>query len=434
MILELKIRNFLSFKDETTFSFEATSDSTLEDYYVTEVVPGVRILKMAMVYGANASGKSNLLEAFNFIKQFINEIPREKDEDTNFVPFEFDDTKDRPGSFELTFYVEKQKHKYYLELDSNIVHREKLFFYPGTQPAIIFDRYYNSDNQTSVIEYGHKVKISDQAKEVVLLKTLKNTSVFAAYKQVNLAIKEIDKPLNWFNNQFFDPIDPYDSLTEFSDRHIKNNEKIRQLALEFIKSADFNISNILFEEEVKPVPEDMIKFLETTTMIPENDKFELLKDRQFHIDNTIFEHKIIRNERVEYFKLHENFQSKGTMRFYGLSAPFFKTIENNAFLSIDEIGSALHPLLVMHFLKEFLNKSVQAQLLFTTHNISLLMEKELLRKDAIWFTEKGDDGATSLFSLSDFNIRKELSFYNAYKQGKFGAIPRLEDYEKESGK
>jgi AAA15 family ATPase/GTPase len=87
----------------------------------------------------------------------------------------------------------------------------------------------------------------------------------------------------------------------------------------------------------------------------------------------------------------------------------------------------LHPLLVMHFLREFLRKSKNAQLLFTTHNLSLLQEKEILRKDAIWFTEKGDDGATSIYSMADFNFRKELSFYNAYKQGKFGALPNLED-------
>lgn len=427
MILELKIRNFLSFKDETTFSFEATSDSTLEDYYVTEVVPGVRILKMAMVYGANASGKSNLLEAFDFINRFIGDIPRDRDEETGFVPFKFDDTKDKSGGFELTFYVERLKHKYYLELDSNNICREKLIFYPGTQPAVIFDRHYNSENNTSVIEYGPKVKISDQAKEAVLLKTLKNTSVFATYNQVNLAIKEIDKPLTWFNNQFFNVIEPYSSLTEFSDKHIKDNVSIKKLALEFLKKADFNISNIYFEEENKPVPDDWIKLIEADPSIPDTEKNEILKDKQFHFDSTIFEHRIINNNKEAYYKLHEDLQSKGTMRFYGLSAPFFKTIENNAFLPIDEIGTALHPLLVTYFLKEFLIKSNQAQLLFTTHNISLLMEKELLRKDAIWFTEKGDDGATSLFSLSDFNIRKELSFYNAYKQGKFGAIPRLED-------
>jgi len=427
MILELKIRNFLSFKDETTFSFEATSDSTLEDYYVAEVVPGVRILKMAMVYGANASGKSNLLEAFHFIREFIRDIPRERDEDTGFIPFKFGDTKDKPGSFELTFYIEEQKHKYYLELDSNIIYRERLVYYPSIQPAVIFDRQFDSESRTSVIDYGPKVKISDQAKEAILLKTLKNTSVFAAYKQVNLTLKQIDKPLNWFNDQYFNVIEPYSSLTKFSHKHIKESDDLKRLALDFLKKADFNISNIYYEKELKPLPEDFIKFLEIDTSIPEVEKSEILRDKTFSFENTIFEHKVITNNKEEYFRLPENLQSQGTMRFYGLTAPFFKALENKAFLPIDEIGSALHPLLVMHFLREFLNRSTQAQLLFTTHNISLLMEKELLRKDAVWFTEKGDDGATSLFSLSDFNIRKELSFYNAYKQGKFGAIPRLED-------
>jgi AAA15 family ATPase/GTPase len=79
----------------------------------------------------------------------------------------------------------------------------------------------------------------------------------------------------------------------------------------------------------------------------------------------------------------------------------------------------------MHFLREFLKKSNHAQLLFTTHNMSLLNEKEMLRKDAIWFTEKQEDGATDLFSMADFNFRKELSFYNAYKLGKFGGVPEL---------
>ena len=93
MILQLKIRNYLSFKEEVTFSFEATSDRALDDYYVAEPIPGVRILKMAMVYGANSSGKSNLLKAFSFLWEFFNRIPTEKERSTRFIPFMFDKTK-----------------------------------------------------------------------------------------------------------------------------------------------------------------------------------------------------------------------------------------------------------------------------------------------------------------------------------------------------
>jgi len=426
MILELKIKNFLSFKDEVTFSFEATADTTLDEYYIAEPVPGVRILKMAMIYGANASGKSNLLHAFSFIRNFVQNIPKERDKSTRFIPFKFDVTIDQAGSFELVFYTDGIKHKYLLELDSDKVLKEVLFYYPGTQPAVIFDRYFDESKQVSIVSFGPKIKISDQAKEAIQLKTLKNMSVLAAYSQINLELPELSRSANWLRNQIMPTIEPYTSLTKYSDRHIKSDERIKKLALDFIKEADFNISDISFEENIENIPDEMLKMLENGPF-PEDAKSKLIKEKGIHVEKTIFEHRILKGGKEELHKLPESLESKGTLRYYGLSAPFFNTIETNGFLLIDEIGSALHPLLVMHFLREFLRKSKNAQLLFTTHNLSLLQEKEILRKDAIWFTEKGDDGATSIYSMADFNFRKELSFYNAYKQGKFGAIPNLED-------
>lgn len=426
MILELKIRNFLSFKNEVTFSFEATSDDTLKEYYIAEPTPGVRILKMAMIYGANASGKSNLLKAFDFIYNFIDNIPKESGDSTDFMPFRFDTTKELPGSLELVFYIESTKYRYQLELDNEKVLNEVLFYYPGTQPAVIFDRKFDKIKQLSIVNFGPKIKISDQAIEAIQIKTLKNMSVFGAFRQVNIDLPELKKSLNWFQNQLSPIIHPYTHLTEYSNEQIKTNEHVKRLALEFIKEADFNISNIFFEEEIRKIPDDMIGLIESSPF-PDDEKARIIKEKTIHLEQTFFEHKVIKNGIEEFYKLNEDLESKGTLRFYSLTAPFFETINNDAFLPIDEIGTALHPLLVMHFLKEFLRRSKQAQLLFSTHNLSLLNEKEILRKDAIWFTEKGDDGATSLYSLADFNFRKELSFYNAYKQGKFGAIPKLED-------
>jgi AAA15 family ATPase/GTPase len=425
MILELKIRNFLSFKDEVTFSFEATSDDTLNEYYIAEPAPGVRVLKMAMIYGANASGKSNLLHALNFIRSFVQNIPNERDKSTRFVPFKFDATNSKPGSFELIFFAEGVKHKYQLEIDNEKVLKENLYYYPGTQPASIFDRFFDESKQVSVVAFGPKIKISEQAKEVIQLKTLKNMSVMAAYAQVNLALPELNRPAEYLKNQIMPTIDPYTSLTKYSDRYIKSDDRIKMLALDFIKEADFNILDVSFEEELENIPDDVLKMLENGPF-SDDTKAKILKEGAIHVEKKIFEHCIIKGGKEELNKLPESLESQGTLRYYGLSAPFFNTIEKDAFLSIDEIGSALHPLLVMHFLREFLRKSKNAQLIFTTHNLSLLQEKEILRKDAIWFTEKGKDGATSLYSLADFNFRKELSFYNAYKQGKFGAIPNLD--------
>lgn len=424
MILELKIRNFLSFKKEVSFSFEATSDTTLSDYYVAVQNDGTRILKMAMVYGANASGKSNLLEAFDFLNHFVRHIPEEKEVGTNFKPFEFGESAKKPGSFELVFYINGKKHRYQLLLDRNTVLEEKLFVYPGTQPAVIFSRDFDPERKISVVQFGSKIKISNQAIEAIQLKTLKNASVLAAYNQVNLAIPELDDVSGWFRNQFMQVINPYTDLTRFSDKSIRESEKMKLHTLGFLKEADFNITNVLFEDRVRKAPEEISIYLDALPLTDEN-RARMKQERVWQDDETLFTHRVVNEGAEEYYNLSGSNQSQGTLRYYGLSAPFFHAIENNGFLPIDEIGSALHPLLVLHFLKEFLRKSDHAQLLFTTHNMSLLNEKDMLRKDAVWFTEKGKDGATDLYSMADFNFRKELSFYNAYKIGKFGGIPEL---------
>lgn len=426
MILELKFKNFLSFKDEVVFSFEATSDKYLEDYYVAEPEPGVRILKMAMIYGANASGKSNVLHAFDFVGSFVKRIPTQSEKSTEFIPFKFVDNQDLPGSFDMIFYIEGTKYKYSLVLDEEKVHSEILHYYPGTQPAIIFERTLDIKNDTSILKFGSKIKLSDQAIEAIQLKTLKNMSVFAAFTQVNISLPQLNIPLNWFRKQFMPMIDPYSSLTNYSDSYIKKDERVKNQALDFINKADFNISAVSFKKQTTWLDDEVLKLIEAGSM-PNEQKHKLLNEKAIHIDKRLFEHKIIINNKVKYYSLPDELESKGTLRYYGLSAPFFNAISNDSFLSIDEIGTALHPLLVMHFLKEFLKKSNKAQLLFSTHNDSLLSEKDIIRKDAIWFTEKDNQGITSLYSLSDFNIRKELSYYNAYKQGKFGAIPNLNE-------
>ena len=118
MILELKVKNFLSFRDEVTFSFEATRDTSFEDYQVVKVTPNTRILRLAIVYGANASGKSNLLRVFDFLRDFWFKIREDKDESTGVIPFLLDEeTPQEPSEISLIFYTDGIKHLYSLVLD-----------------------------------------------------------------------------------------------------------------------------------------------------------------------------------------------------------------------------------------------------------------------------------------------------------------------------
>lgn len=429
MILEFKIKNYLSFKDEVTFSFEATADKNLEEYYVTEVVPGVRILKLGIVYGANASGKSNLISAFDFLSFFVGKIRKDKNDETGFVPFMFGDTKREPGKFELTFYVESRKYVYLVVLDEQVVIEESLYFYPGTQPALVFHRFFDKTNELSLIEYGSKVKISKVVKDEIQLKTLKNISFFAASQQVNYAIPEVIREVkNWFDKYSLSSIEPNDRLMEYTSQKIKEDVRTKAFVMNFLKRAEFNISDVLFKKEFQKVSEDFLKMVETSPF-PEEEKVRIIKEKGFVREMTEFEHTIVSEGVAQKFTLPEELQSSGTMRYYGLSVPFYEMLQNNAFLAIDEIESSMHSLLVNHLIREFLmngKASKYAQLLVTTHNISLLNEKDLLRKDAVWFTNKQENGATELYSMADFDIRKELSYYNAYKIGKFGAIPNLD--------
>jgi hypothetical protein len=429
MILEFKIKNYLSFKDEVTFSFEATADTTLDEYYVREIVPGVRVLKLGIIYGANASGKSNLISAFDFLSLFIRKNRQDKSEETEFVPFMFGKTKDEPGRFELTFYVDTRKFIYSFVMDAQTVFDEALYFYPGTQPALVFHRYFDKEKELSIVEFGSKIKISKAAKNEIQIKTLKNISFFAASQQVNYTIPDVIKDVRyWFDNQFLNSINPETRLTDYTSRKIKDDELLKKFAMDFLQKAEFNITDVLYKTEFQKVPENILKMLEGSNL-PEEEKKKIIEERGFVNEDTEFEHTIIEDGNRVKYTLPESLQSDGTMRYYGLSGPYYKMLQNEAFLTIDEIESSMHALLVNHFIKEFLMNRIEskrAQLLVTTHNLSLLNEKDILRKDAIWFTSKQENGSTSLYSMADFDIRKELSFYNAYKLGKFGAIPNLD--------
>ena len=142
-----------------------------------------------------------------------------------------------------------------------------------------------------------------------------------------------------------------------------------------------------------------------------------------------FQHKIKNNDgSVSKYTLPWTYESSGTVQYYGLTAMLTTLINGKILSTIDEIETSLHPDLMKHFILTFLANAKQSQLILTTHNLSFLEEKDILRKDAIWFTQKREDGSTELYSLADFDssvFRKNASFINAYKIGKLGAKPNL---------
>ena len=402
MIAEIKFKNMFSFRDETVLSFEADKSKDLESYHVVELAPDVKLLKLAVIYGANASGKSNIIKVCDFIRSFITCTPLNKAELIKIVPFLLNRTsKEQASEFSVSFYAmngdKAIRYVYSVLLETTHIVRETLIYYLSQQPATVFER--SMENNVSSIKFGQKVKISTAAKEEITLKCLPNMSVFAAYMQVNTNIAEMETALQYLTKQMMPAIVPTSSLSRYAEEAIKK-ETAKEYILRYLQEADFNISNISSKEQ--ETKKGVVKY-------------------------TMYQHKVSSGlGGNDYYEFPELYESDGTIRTFGLASQIQNSIGSNAFLAVDEIESSLHPKLIEYMIERFLKESKQAQLLLTTHYDGLLGEEDLLRKDNIWFAEKNTDGASVLYPLTDFKgLNRISSLQKAYKFGKFGAVPNL---------
>ena len=402
MIAEIKFKNMFSFRDETVLSFEADKSKDLESYHVVELAPDVKLLKLAVIYGANASGKSNIIKVCDFIRSFITCTPLNKAELIKIVPFLLNRTsKEQASEFSVSFYAmngdKAIRYVYSVLLETTHIGRETLIYYLSQQPATVFER--SMENNVSSIKFGQKVKISTAAKEEITLKCLPNMSVFAAYMQVNTNIAEMETALQYLTKQMMPAIVPTSSLSRYAEEAIKK-ETAKEYILRYLQEADFNISNISSKEQ---------------------------ETKKGVVNYTMYQHKVSSGlGGNDYYEFPELYESDGTIRTFGLASQIQNSIGSNAFLAVDEIESSLHPKLIEYMIERFLKESKQAQLLLTTHYDGLLGEEDLLRKDNIWFAEKNTDGASVLYPLTDFKgLNRISSLQKAYKFGKFGAVPNL---------
>ena len=402
MIAEIKFKNMFSFRDETVLSFEADKSKDLESYHVVELAPDVKLLKLAVIYGANASGKSNIIKVCDFIRSFITCTPLNKAELIKIVPFLLNRTsKEQASEFSVSFYAmngdKAIRYVYSVLLETTHIVRETLIYYLSQQPATVFER--SMENNVSSIKFGQKVKISTAAKEEITLKCLPNMSVFAAYMQVNTNIAEMETALQYLTKQMMPAIVPTSSLSRYAEEAIKK-ETAKEYILRYLQEADFNISNISSKEQ---------------------------ETKKGVVNYAMYQHKVSSGlGGNDYYEFPELYESDGTIRTFGLASQIQNSIGSNAFLAVDEIESSLHPKLIEYMIERFLKESKQAQLLLTTHYDGLLGEEDLLRKDNIWFAEKNTDGASVLYPLTDFKgLNRISSLQKAYKFGKFGAVPNL---------
>jgi len=418
MILEFTVKNFLSIKDEVTLSMVASKDSSFEDNLLP-YEDGKKIknaLKSVVIYGPNASGKTNVLKALKFFTWLINnshemqqgrKIPRDA--------FKLDkEYKNEPSEFQIIFIHNNIKYLYGFSVTEDEVIDEYLYYYPNGRQSLIFERERDKYKFTIDVERQSELKNKFHSKN----------KLFIAIESL-WEYEKAKVPFEWLNN-YLQVLINHDRLEGYTGSSMHDNEKINLLVKKYIKLADVGIDDI----DVNIKKSDDIVNSDVFKLLSEDAKSKLLKEVQ---DANIIDIKMIHKAKdndgniINYeFDLDE--ESDGTQKFFGLLGPWIDALLNGYTIIIDELDIRLHTLLVKKLMEMFLDPDVNkknAQLIFTTHDTNLL-DSDLLRRDQIWFTEKKEDKSTDLYSLYDFGgVRKNISIEKGYLQGKYGAIPVL---------
>jgi hypothetical protein len=437
MVLNIYFENYRTFKNEVVFSLVAEASKTKKDNVFTAAIgkgDEVRLLKTAAIYGANASGKSTLLKGlFEIQKMLNNDNKREVgDAITAYEPFLFAaETNAAPVKFIIEFVTEddenrKVKFKYEILFDNKNILFELLEYYPNNVPKQLLKREIGTDS-SAITHYGFIGNNSKNKKEK-LFHNQPFLSKFASdipdeiISKVYIYLKGI-KIINATNSKMLSPYNKRIRERINTDNIFFN--KINDL----LKHSDFGINNIAsnqmpFDDDELTVSNNLSKNLNRKIIENLKNNYDLKTYHDFYKDG-----KLIHKTSELNFKE----ESTGTKTVLILGGVLLETLEKGGIIFVDELDTSLHTYLAKLLVMLFQNKKVNnknAQLVFISHDTNLL-DRTLLRKDQIWFTEKDEQGVTELISLQDFtDVRQDTPYEKWYLAGKFGALPNLKSIEK----
>lgn len=417
MLLRFAVKNFRSLRDEQELSLigvDALRDPA-SDLIKVEGIPG-GVLRCAAIFGANASGKTNVLRAIDFMVDCIRDSQNKWKPDAGIRrdPFLLDESKDQPSRFRLEFVMEETRYEYGFAIDSTRVLEEYLDAWPlGGRKQKWFDR--RADQR---IDFGKKLTGENRTIENLM----RDNSLFlSAAAQNNHAM--LLPVYTWLTTRI-DVIDRnHESLNLLTGKACANNPQIKEQVLRLVRSADLGIVNFEVKEEAidqsNPVFVAFRKaFTEAFKDLPEGPK---MVDK---IETLRLHHRAKDGNNVPMAIADE---SSGTSAFFGLLGPCLEALSTGGLVCIDEFNASLHPLLATRLVQMFNSPESNpkgAQLIFNTHDTNLL-HRAIMRRDQIWFTEKDEEGATHLYPLSDFKTRIHQNFEKGYLEGRYGGIPFL---------
>ena len=402
-MIQFSFKNFKSFRDEVTLDMTASSIKEYSDKIIED--NGNKYLKITAIYGANASGKSNVIEAFSHMKNIImNSFNSEaKWQNIPLKRFAFNEkSKNSESMFEVFFKNNNEVYQYGFELDSSKI-REEWLYKKKSNKSEKFELLFARENDK--FELSNGLKIYSEMLNGISEKTL--ILSFLA----NIKIEDIKNVYDWFKEtKVLNLGDPFIDTIRSSflpAELLKNNLEERDNFNKFLADIDVGIKDIKIEEEV-------------------TEEKKRYKAFSMHLNND--------TQKEEYLPLKE--ESDGTLKMISLYSDLKKCLNNGGTIFIDELDAKLHPLLSKYIVQIFHNKNTNpkdAQLIYTTHDV-INLKKENFRRDEIWFVEKNKENVSELYSLVEYKVentkvRNDASYDKDYLLGKYGALPILKEFE-----
>lgn len=406
MFLEFSVENFRSIAARQTLSFVASKhrSEAAEQPAVDEPGFGAgRVLTSVVIYGANASGKSNVLRALNTMWHLIATSADPRPPST-IEPFRLDAAwAQKPTQLELSFVKEGTRYQYGCAVERGRIHEEWLIAYPKKAPQIWFQRRAHGDKvdvRFGSSLRGEKVRLASMTRPDALF-----LSVAAQFNHPQLS--DIQKwLLSRLTSQRAGAFGPLGTA-----RAVETDSAVRDAVGHLLRGADLGILGVDVRRHVK-VPDAQSG---TKTVIQAGAEGELIE--------VVTTHRGADGSTVQFDLLDD--ESEGTVRFFELILPITTALGRGGLLAVDELDQSLHPLLVRRLVTLFHSPTTnphRAQLVFNTHDTTLL-DPRLFRRDQVWFTEKDTAGRTCLYSLLEYSPRKEEALQRGYLQGRYGAVP-----------
>lgn len=416
MIANFTVSNYRSISDEQSVSFLTSSDKTNRDLLSVEVAKGVYINKLAIFFGANASGKSNILQSLEALFLIMCMPTTDKNAPIRqYCPFKLHDMS--PTEMKIEFYFGGKHYWYEIKYNGNYIETENLYYVPSRSRALFYSRSFVGVDSQPKIEFGNTLKLSNRTKDSLRESTFNNHSVLSSIAKRSLKedANELKSLHNWIMSRVHNINGDSPRRYYVSElNRINSDIRKKEFYIKLLAKADFNITDFKLIDNKANLPKEIVTEIINDNEIPDEQRLALL-------NNVVFTNYSADGN----FEIPLELQSEGTLRFIELMDALYDLVTDNHIYFLDELGNRMHYDLIVYYLSLFLYNSEASQVFFTSQSI-LLLDEDFIRRDIVYLAEKDPNTAsTSYTRVSELGLHKNLSLFNAYRIGKLGSKPEL---------